>query len=68
MLSRLCQMLRRQNNTTSTDTFNFDILDDRGLRSYPRSTTRKDRQAKTQAKKNKYCSHGVCITTEGDCV
>ena len=61
-------MLRRQNDTISTDTFSFDILDDRGLRSYPKSITRKDRQTKAQAKKNKYCSNGVCITTEGDCV
>ncbi len=67
MLSRICQMLRRGIQNVD-DLYTHSYLDTRGLRSYPKSITRKDRQTKAQAKKNKYCSNGVCITTEGDCV
>jgi len=58
MLSRLCQMLRRQNDTTSTDTFSFDILDDRGLRSYP----------KAKPKQSQECPYKIERLTEGDCI
>ena len=67
MLTRICQLLRRQQNGTDT-TFNFSFSDDRGLRNYPRSTPRSQRNYTIKTNKNVHCSKGDCISTEGDCV
>lgn len=67
MLSRLCQLLRRNKDVYDTS-FNFSLCDTRGLRNYPRSTPRSQRNYTSKNNKNVHCSKGDCISTEGDCV
>lgn len=67
MLSRLCQLLRRNKDVYDTS-FDFSLCDTRGLRNYPRSTPRSQRNYTSKVNKNVHCSKGDCISTEGDCV
>ena len=67
MLTRICQLLRRQQNGTDIS-FDFSLCDTRGLRNYPRSTPKSKRNYTSKTNKNVHCSEGDCISTEGDCV
>ena len=67
MVDKLYKYLLRKRNGNNTN-FSFNLFDDRGLRSYPRSTPRSQRPNSQQTNKNVHCSQGDCITTERDCV
>ena len=64
MLSRICQLLRRQQNGTDSS-FDFSLCDTRGLRNYPRSTPKSKRNYKT---KDTECPYKIERLTEGDCI
>lgn len=68
MLSRICRYILREEKHGNSDVFNFNLFDYRGLRAYPKSTPRKQRQVNRETQKNVHCSKGDCISTEGDCV
>lgn len=64
MLSRICQLLRRKIHGFNVP-FDFNLCDTRGLRNYPKSTPRSQRNYKN---KNKECPYKVERLTEGDCI
>jgi hypothetical protein len=57
MLTRICQMLRRGIQNVD-DLYTHSYLDTRGLRSYPKASTKPQQE----------CPYKIERLTEGDCV